>query len=178
VFKRLSALKDTFHNRQNAIETDLAPLQNVLAAVKKIRLDALSDCQLKEMARQLKREAQRGAALDDLLGEAFALVREVSRRLLGITAFDVQIMAAVALHQGKLVEMQTGEGKTWAAVLPAFLNGLAGKGVHVLTFNDYLVYRDHAWMGPIYHFLGLTTAYIQEGMSIEARRKAYAADIT
>jgi preprotein translocase subunit SecA len=116
--------------------------------------------------------------LDDCLPEAYALVREVSARVLNMRHFDVQMLAGIALHHGKLVEMQTGEGKTLAAVLPAFLNALSGQGVHILTFNDYLAGRDADWMRPIYEFLGLSVSSIKQGMSKEARRDAYAADIT
>jgi preprotein translocase subunit SecA len=137
-----------------------------------------TDAELQQIAVSLRERAQKSAALDELLVEVFALVREASERALKMRPFDVQVMAAVALHQGKLVEMQTGEGKTLAAVLPACLNALAGRGVHILTFNDYLARRDAAWMGPVYRFLGLSVGAIQEGMGIEERRKAYMADVT
>jgi preprotein translocase subunit SecA len=116
--------------------------------------------------------------LDDLLVEVFALVRAAADRVLGMRPFDVQLMAGVALHRGKLVEMQTGEGKTLAAVMPACLNALSGRGVHILTFNDYLARRDASWMGPVYRFLGLSVGAVQQEMGIDARREAYRADIT
>ena len=110
--------------------------------------------------------------------EAYSLVRETSWRTIGLRPFDVQILAGIALHQGKLIEMPTGEGKTLAAVFPAYLNALAGQGVHVLTFNDYLARRDAEWMGPIYKFLGLSVGHVQDGMETADRQKAYSCDIT
>jgi preprotein translocase subunit SecA len=130
------------------------------------------------MSAELKRRAAGGINADQLLVEAFALVREVSRRTLGLYPFDVQVMAGIALHNGKIVEMQTGEGKTLAAVMPAYLNALGSKGVHIFTFNDYLARRDAAWMGPVYEFLGLTTGYVQETMSISERQAAYSCHVT
>lgn len=115
--------------------------------------------------------------LDRLLIEAFALACEASRRVLGMRPYDVQLAAGIAMHNGHLAEMQTGEGKTLAAVLPAYLNGLTGKGVHILTFNDYLARRDAGWMGPVYEFLRLSVAAVQEGMTGAERRQAYASDI-
>nr|WP_275935254.1 accessory Sec system translocase SecA2 [Abyssisolibacter fermentans] len=113
-----------------------------------------------------------------MLVKAFAIVCEASRRVLNMKPYDVQIIAAIALHQGKIVEMKTGEGKTLAGVMPAYLNALTGKGVHILTFNDYLARRDAQWMGPVYEFLGLSVGYVNEGMSITERQKAYSCDIT
>src|SRR5205085_5695117 len=120
-----------------------------------------SESQLREFGVALRAKAQQAAVLDDLLVEVFALVREVAERVIGLRPFDVQVLAGLALHRGKLVEMQTGEGKTLAAVLSACLNALAGKGVHILTFNDYLARRDAAWMGPIYRWLGMSVAALQ-----------------
>jgi preprotein translocase subunit SecA len=136
------------------------------------------DNQLKEVSNQLKQRACQNENLDILLVEAFALVKETAQRVLKITPFDVQLIGAIVLHQGKIAEMQTGEGKTLAAVFPAYLNALLGKGVHVLTFNDYLAKRDAQWMGPVYEFLGLTVGYVQEGMDMKNRQKSYNADIT
>lgn len=127
---------------------------------------------------RLKQEARSGAPLDELLVDAYALVCEAAKRTLGLEPYDVQIMAAIALHEGFLIEQHTGEGKTLSAVMPAYLNALTGKGVHVLTFNDYLAHRDAEWMGPIYRFLGLTVKSVQAGMSLSDKREAYAADIT
>jgi preprotein translocase subunit SecA len=162
------------------IEDDLTPYQQTLAEINQAGagLTAATAEQLRALAAALQARAQQGAAPGELLVEVFALVREVSQRVLNMRPYDVQILAALAIHQGKLVELQTGEGKTLAAVLPACLNALSGRGVHVLTFNDYLARRDAAWMGPIYAFLGLRAAAVQAGMSNAERRAAYAADVT
>ena len=138
----------------------------------------VEDSQLKEMSLNLIAKARNGVHLDDLLVEAFALVREASKRVLDLRPFDVQIMGGLALHQSKMAEMQTGEGKTLVAVLPAYLNALTGRGVHILTFNDYLAQRDANWMGSIYRFLGLSVSFVQEGMSLRDKQKAYQCDIT
>jgi preprotein translocase subunit SecA len=132
---------------------------------------------LKEKSEYLRKQCREGVPAENLLVEAFALVCEASRRVLEMRPFDVQLAAALAMHNGNLAEMQTGEGKTLAAVLPAYLNALSGEGVHILTFNDYLARRDALWMGPVYRFLGLSVAFVREGMSIRQRQKAYAADI-
>src|SRR5262249_26649504 len=120
----------------------------------------------------------RANALDDLLEEAFAVVREASIRTLGMRPFDVQLIGGMVLHQGKISEMKTGEGKTLVATMPVFLNALPGKGVHVVTVNDYLARRDAEWMAPIYKMLGMTVGCIQTGQQDGARRSAYACDIT
>lgn len=163
-----------------AIEEDLSPYRLLLGEINRRGsvLAKETDSRLQEIASSLRERAQTGAALDNLLVEVFALAREAADRALGLRPFDVQVTAGVALHCGKLVEMQTGEGKTLAAVLPACLNALLGRGVHVLTFNDYLARRDAAWMEPIYRFLGLSVGAIQEGMNVDARRAAYEADVT
>jgi preprotein translocase subunit SecA len=142
------------------------------------RLARASDRDLRDRSREIRTRARGGTPLDDLEVEAFALVREAAARTLGLGPFDVQVLAALAMQRGHLVEMQTGEGKTLAAIFPAFLRALGGRGVHVLTFNDYLARRDAAWMGPLYRFLGLTVSAVQEGMSPGQRRRAYAADVT
>ena len=119
-----------------------------------------------------------GETLDDLLPEAFAVVREAGRRVLNMRHFDVQLIGGIVLHRGKIAEMKTGEGKTLVATLPAYLNALAGKGVHVVTVNDYLARRDSEWMGRIYRFLGMTVGVIQHDLNDQERQVAYAADIT
>ncbi len=128
-----------------------------------------------ERKRLLKNEEQ---ALWEILPEAFALVRETSRRVLGMRHFDVQLIGGMVLHQGKIAEMTTGEGKTLVATLPAYLNGLLGRGVHVVTVNDYLARRDRYWMGPLYEALGLTMGVIQHGLGSVERRASYRSDIT
>ena len=138
----------------------------------------MSDSELKSRSLTLKTRALSGENNDALLVESYALVKEAVRRVLAMEPFDEQIIGGMVLHQGKIAEMQTGEGKTLTAVFPAFLNALSGKGVHVVTFNDYLARRDAQWIGPVYAFLGLRVGCVQERMSIIDRRKAYNADIT
>ncbi|MCX7729724.1 MAG: preprotein translocase subunit SecA, partial [Candidatus Caldatribacterium sp.] len=142
------------------------------------RMRSLSDRELSQKTEEFRERLARGATLDDLLHEAFATVREVARRVLGMRPFDVQIMGAVVLHQGKIAEMQTGEGKTLVATMPAYLNALTGKGVHIVTVNDYLAKRDRYWMGPIFEFLGLSVGLIQHESTLEERKRAYRCDIT
>jgi len=141
-------------------------------------ISKLSDDELKRKTSEFKQRLERGATLDDLLVESFAVVREVAKRTLGMRHFDVQLMGGIVLHQGKIAEMQTGEGKTLVATLPAYLNALEGKGVHIVTVNDYLAKRDRYWMGPIYEFLGLEVGLLQNNTPILERKKAYLADIT
>ncbi|MDH3745561.1 MAG: accessory Sec system translocase SecA2 [Acidobacteriota bacterium] len=141
-------------------------------------LTHLDDDAIAKRAGVLRRRALAGESLEVLLPEAFALVRETSRRVLGMRPYDAQIAAGLILHDGKVVEMATGEGKTLAAVAPVFLNALTENGAHVLTFNDYLAHRDASWMGPVYRFLGLSVGLIQEGMTGNERQRAYSADVT
>jgi preprotein translocase subunit SecA len=160
------------------IEWDLTLYRKILEKIDAIDLGKVSDNELKERSARLIEQARQGAPLGKLLVEAYALVRETAWRTVGMRPFDVQTIAGMAMHHGKLAEMNTGEGKTLVAVLPAYLNALSGKGVHIHTFNDYLARRDAAWMGPIYEFLGLSVSCIQEGMSPSQRKKAYSCDIT
>jgi preprotein translocase subunit SecA len=153
-------------------------LESIDALARELRLDALDDAAIRERARELAARANRGAERDELRAEAFALAREAAERALGMRPYDVQMLAALALDRGRVVEMQTGEGKTLLAVLPAFLGALDGRGVHVLTFNDYLAGRDAAWMGPVYELLGLEVGYLVQGSTPEERRRAYGADVT
>ncbi|MPY19057.1 preprotein translocase subunit SecA [Paenibacillus glucanolyticus] len=146
--------------------------------IRKRNLEPWDEMQLQAESLRLKKEASSGTPLDDLLVDAYALVCEAAKRQLGLQPYDVQIMAAIALHERFLIEQHTGEGKTLSAVMPAYLNALTGEGVHVLTFNDYLANRDAHWMGPIYRFLGLTVKSVQAGMSLSEKQEAYAADIT
>lgn len=138
----------------------------------------LTDAQLQAKSGQFKEQLSQGATLDDLLPEAFAVVRETSVRVLGMRPFDVQVIGGIVLHEGKIAEMKTGEGKTLAATLPVYLNALTGEGVHVVTVNDYLARRDSEWMGGIYRFLGLTVGVIVHDLDKEGRRTAYGADVT
>ena len=142
------------------------------------RSNALSDEALKAKTGEFRERLANGETLDDLLPEAFAVVREAARRTLAMRHFDVQLVGGMVLHAGKIAEMRTGEGKTLAATLPAYLNALAGKGVHIVTVNDYLAARDADWMGKVYRFLGLTVGVILSQQATEEKRVAYAADIT
>src|SRR3954463_7882984 len=141
-------------------------------------LAALSDDQLRARTEEFKAQLSAGKTLDDILVPAFATVREAAKRTLGQRHFDVQLMGGMVLHEGAIAEMRTGEGKTLVATLPVYLNALAGKGVHVVTVNDYLARRDSEWMGQIYRFLGLTVGVIVHGLDDDERRVAYACDIT
>jgi preprotein translocase subunit SecA len=141
-------------------------------------MEKLSDADLRQKTDEFRERLAGGETLGDLLPEAFAVVREVSRRTLGLRPFDEQIMGGIVLHEGKIAEMKTGEGKTLAATMPVYLNALEGKGVHVVTVNDYLARRDAAWMGEIYTFLDLEVGLIQESMNFDERKIAYHSDIT
>lgn len=152
--------------------------QDKVELIRKRNLEAWDDGQLQAESLLLREKAKSGTPLDELLIDAYALVCETAKRTLGLQPYDVQIIAAIALHKSFLIEQHTGEGKTLSAVMPAYLNALTGEGVHVLTFNDYLANRDAEWMGPIYRFLGLTINSVQAGMNLSEKREAYAADIT
>ncbi len=141
-------------------------------------IEALSESDLKAKTGYFRQKLEDGATLDEILPEAFAVVREASRRTLGMRHFDVQLVGGVALHQGRIAEMKTGEGKTLMATLPVYLNALAGKGVHVVTVNDYLARRDSEWMGAIYRYLGMEVGVVQHGLNDEERQWAYNCDIT
>ena len=138
----------------------------------------MSDAELRGMTDEFKARLEKGETLDELMPEAFATVREAAKRVLGQRHFDVQIEGGAALHLGNIAEMKTGEGKTLVSTLPAYLNALSGKGVHVVTVNDYLAQYHAEWMGRVHHFLGLTVGVIQPEMSKEDRRAAYACDVT
>src|SRR5438874_3180410 len=142
------------------------------------QIAALSDAALADKTGELRKRYAEGAALDELLPEAFAVVREAAKRTVRMRHFDVQLIGGMVLHYGKIAEMKTGEGKTLVATLPAYLNALTGKGVHIVTVNDYLANRDAEWMGKIYNFLGLTVGVNLPHMDPADKRKAYAADIT
>ncbi len=141
-------------------------------------VEKLTDAELRAKTDEFKSRLQKGETLDDILPEAFATVREASKRVLGMRHFDVQLIGGIILHQGRIAEMKTGEGKTLVATLPVYLNALTGKGVHVVTVNDYLAKRDSEWMGKLYKFLGLTVGLVISGMTPKQKKEAYAADIT
>ncbi|NMB42398.1 MAG: preprotein translocase subunit SecA [Firmicutes bacterium] len=142
------------------------------------RIKKLKDSQFPKHTELLKEKLAQGETLDDLLPEAFALAREAAWRALGMRPFDVQVLGGIVLHQGRIAEMKTGEGKTLVATMPAYLNALTGKGVHIVTVNDYLARRDRDWMGPVYELLGLKVGAVVHGLNPEQRREAYNADIT
>ncbi|OPY58068.1 MAG: preprotein translocase subunit SecA [Pelotomaculum sp. PtaU1.Bin035] len=141
------------------------------------KISAMPEDELKSMTAVFRERLDNGLALDDILPEAFAVVREVSRRVLGMRHFDVQLMGGIVLHQGRIAEMKTGEGKTLVATLPVYLNALTGRGVHVVTVNDYLARRDSEWMGQVYGYLGLSVGLVAHGLEWEDRRRAYHSDI-
>ena len=143
-----------------------------------VLLGELTDEQLREKTDEFRKRYQGGEDLDDLLPEAFAVCREAADRVLGMRTYRVQLIGGIVLHQGRIAEMKTGEGKTLVAILPAYLNALTGKGVHIVTVNDYLAKRDSEWMGKVYRFLGLTVGLIVHDLKPDERRAAYAADIT
>ncbi len=161
-------------------ERELKRIQPIVNAINEMEphISKLTDTELQAKTNEFKEKLSRGATLDDLLIETFAVVRETAKRTLNMRHFDVQLMGGIVLHEGKIAEMKTGEGKTLVATLPAYLNALTGEGVHIVTVNDYLAKRDTEWMGPIYRFLGLTVGTIQHGLSDEERKKAYLCDIT
>jgi preprotein translocase subunit SecA len=170
-------LKKLFGSKNERELKRLAPLVDRITSLEP-HLRGLSDTALQQYTPQFKERLAQGEDLEDLLPEAFAVAREASLRVLGMRPFDVQLIGALVLHQGKIAEMKTGEGKTLVAVLPAYLNALSGEGVHIVTVNDYLARRDARWMGDVYQFLGLTVDTIVHGLDDDQRRRAYAADIT
>ncbi|MGI9336770.1 MAG: DEAD/DEAH box helicase, partial [Gammaproteobacteria bacterium] len=140
-------------------------------------LEKLDDEELEAKTPEFRERPANGETVDELLPEAFATVREAAKRTLGMRHFDVQLIGGMTLHEGNIAEMRTGEGKTLAATLPAYLNSLGGDGVHIVTVNDYLARRDAAWMGVVYGLLGLKTGVVVPGMAPEDKREAYAADV-
>src|SRR5574339_286639 len=152
----------------------------LVAAINKLEPEvaALSDEALRARTDDFRARVKNGTPLEDLIPEAFATVREAAKRTIGQRHFDVQLMGGMVLHEGRIAEMKTGEGKTLVATLPVYLNALTGRGVHVVTVNDYLAKRDAEWMGQIYGFCGLTTGVILHGQGDRAKKAAYRADIT
>ena len=161
-------------------ERELKKLQPAVERINALEADiqALSDDRLRAQTAAFRQRLQNGESLEQLLPEAFATVREASLRTLKMRHFDVQLIGGMVLHAGKIAEMKTGEGKTLAATLPAYLNALTGRGVHIVTVNDYLARRDTEWMGHIYNFLGLEVGSIIHGLDDDERKAAYSADIT
>ena len=161
-------------------EKEVKRIMPIIAKINNLEEDIskLSDQDLVAKTNYFKEELKNGKTLDDILPEAFAVVREASKRVLGMRHFDVQLIGGIVLHQGRIAEMKTGEGKTLVATLPVYLNALTGRGVHVITVNEYLAKRDSEWMGKLYKFLGLSVGLIYNGMDHEEKQKAYQADIT
>ena len=161
-------------------ERELKRIQPMVVAINELEpaMKSLTDDDLRKKTAEFKERLARGATLDDLIIEVFAVAREAGRRVLDMRHFDVQLLGGAVLHEGKIAEMATGEGKTLVATLPVYLNALEGKGVHVVTVNDYLAKRDSQWMGGIYRFLGLSVGLIQHDMDDAARKLAYGADVT
>ncbi len=159
---------------------EIKRLQRIVNQINELetQIGALSDAQLQAKTPEFKERLDQGATLDDLLPEAFAVAREASKRVLGMRHFDVQLLGGMVLHKGKIAEMRTGEGKTLVATLPVYLNALLGKGVHVVTVNDYLASRDSEWMGRLYKFLGLSVGLIVHGLSWDERKRSYNCDVT
>ena len=172
-----TALKKIFGTKHDREMKRLRPLVDQINAFES-KLQGLSHAELTAQTQKFKEALKNGSTLDDLLPEAFATCREASKRVLGMRHYDVQLIGGIILHRGKIAEMRTGEGKTLVATLAVYLNALAGKGVHVVTVNDYLASRDAEWMGQLYQFLGLTTKTIVHGLNDRERKEAYAADIT
>lgn len=173
-------IKDFVKRLLDDSEKEVKRLQKLVEEINSLedRFRQLADADFPVKTAEFRQRLEQGETLEDILPEAFALVREASRRTLGMRHFDVQLIGGMVLHRGKIAEMKTGEGKTLVATLPAYLNALPGRGVHIVTVNDYLASRDRAWMGPIYEFCGLTVGLIVHDLSYAERREAYAADIT
>lgn len=170
-------LKKIFGSQNERNLKRIAPIVDEICQFEP-RIRALSDDQLKAKTPEFRQRLENGEELDDLLPEAFAVAREASTRVLGMRPFDVQMIGGIVLHQGRIAEMKTGEGKTLVAAMPVYLNALTGKGVHLITVNDYLARRDSEWMGKIYKSLGLTVGCIVHGLDDRERQEAYAADVT
>jgi len=170
-------LKKIFGSKNDRELRRMAPLVDKITSLEP-ELRKLSDAELAAQTPHFQERLDRDEPLDDLLPEAFAVAREASLRVLGLRPFDVQLIGGIVLHEGKIAEMKTGEGKTLVAVLPAYLNALTGEGVHIVTVNDYLARRDTQWMGGIYNFLGMQVGAILHGLNDEERRRAYAAHVT
>ena len=173
----MSFLNKIFKSYSEKEVKRIMPLVDEINALEE-KISKLSDDELRHKTVEFKERLANGATLDDLLPESFAVVREASKRVLGLRHFDVQLIGGIILHQGRIAEMKTGEGKTLVATLPAYLNALTGEGVHVITVNDYLAKRDSEWMGKVYRFLGLSVGLIIAGMKPNEKQEAYNCDIT
>ncbi|MEE0929432.1 MAG: DEAD/DEAH box helicase, partial [Acutalibacteraceae bacterium] len=170
-------LKALFGNYSKKELKRVKPIMNSVLALED-KYKAMTEAELKDQTNVLKERLANGETTDDILPDAFAVCREASDRVLGMRHYPVQVIGGIVLHQGRIAEMRTGEGKTLVATLPAYLNGLTGEGVHVVTVNDYLATRDSEWMGKLYNYLGLSVGLITHDLDNDSRKKAYAADIT
>ena len=170
-------LKKVFGSQNERVLKELQPLVDKINVLE-TQMQPLTDEQLRAKTEEFRGRLGKGETLDNLLPEAFAVVREAGRRVLGMRHFDTQLIGGMILHNGKIAEMKTGEGKTLVSTLPAYLNALGGKGVHIVTVNDYLARRDSEWMGNIHRFLGLSVGVIIHGINDVERKAAYACDIT
>src|ERR1700751_1880024 len=161
-------------------DRELKRIRPMVAAINDLEpeMQQLSDADLAAETVKFKEQVAQGASLDDILIRAFALCREAGRRVLNMRHFDVQLIGGVVLHRGRIAEMKTGEGKTLVATLPSYLNALSGKGVHIVTVNDYLARRDSEWMGKIHRFLGLTVGVVVPQMDPDEKQRSYQSDIT
>ena len=173
----MSALTKIFGTHSDRELKRITPLVDKVESYRD-EMKALSDEELRGKTKEYKERLEKGETLDDLLPEAYATVREAASRVLGMEHYRVQIIGGIILHQGRIAEMRTGEGKTLVATLPSYLNALEGKGVHVVTVNDYLAKRDAEWMGQVHEFLGLTVGVVLNSMDNDERRAAYECDIT
>ena len=173
----MGLLQKIFGNKN---QRELKKLQPLVVRINDLepRFEKMTNEELRAVTGELKGKLVKGATLDDILPEAFAVVREGGKRALGMRHYDVQLIGGMVLHRGRIAEMRTGEGKTLVATLPAYLNALSGKGVHVVTVNDYLARRDAEWMGRLYGFLGLTTGVVVHGIDDVERQHNYNCDIT
>ena len=177
VYRDMNVFKKIFGTSSQREVKAIMPLVDKVLALEE-EYKALSDHELQAKTGEFKERLQNGETLDDILPEAFAACREADWRVLGMRPYPVQIIGGIILHQGRIAEMKTGEGKTLVATLPAYLNALSGKGVHIVTVNDYLAKRDSEWMGKVYRFMGLTVGLVIHGVMGQAKKDAYAADIT
>ena len=173
----MNILKKIFGTSSTKEVKRLMPIVNKIESLSE-EYKALSDAELQAKTPWFKERLANGETLDDILPEAFAALREAADRVLGLRPYQVQLIGGIVLHQGRIAEMKTGEGKTLVATLPAYLNALAGEGVHIVTVNDYLAKRDSEWMGKVYRFMGLSVGLIVHGLTKAERKAAYEADIT
>ena len=164
--------------RDLVTKAEYSSYKKIVEQINRLSFDSLDDAEFLNKSHELRSKILEGTSMDDIIIEAFALTKQAVKRVLGIFAYDEQLIAGIAMHNGRLIEMQTGEGKTLAAVFPAFLNALTGSGCHILTFNDYLARRDATWMGPVYEMLGLTVGFVQETMKRHEKQRAYDCDVT